>query len=402
MYQLKPQTKILLAYSGGLDTSYCLKNLISRGYEIYTIHVNTGGFSQLELKNIEEYAYNFGTKYHRSYDATNFYYEYCVKYLIFGNILRNNIYPLSVSSERLFQAIKIAEFANEIDVVAIAHGCTSAGNDYIRFYITFKIMCHGKHMISPIKYKQFSRKEELNYLYNSKVDISWIRLRYSVNKGLWGMTLGGEETLISDENLPSEAYSIFGNEIETKSKNIQLSFKKGEFIAINREKSYPINNILKLEQLASNFGIGREIHIGDTLIGIKGRVALQSSSALIIIKAHQLLERHILTKWQIFWKDQLSYWYGMFLHESQYFEPIMRNIEAFLRDSQSRVSGEVYIKLCPYRFEQIGVKSKFDLFKSQRVKYGEINKDCNASDVKGFINIIVNQMKVYHNIKNND
>jgi argininosuccinate synthase len=390
--------KIVLAYSGGLDTSYCLQLLTEQGYEVYTVQVNTGGFSKLELKNIEENAYSIGTKYHRIIDATNFYYDYCIKYLIFGNVLRNNIYPLSVSSERIFQAIKVAEYANEIDAIAIAHGSTCAGNDQIRFDIAFQILCPDKRILSPIRDNQCSRQEEMNYLREHGIDILWTKARYSINKGLWGISISGEETLTSYENLPSEAYPISIKEME--SKNIQLGFEKGEFISINREKSYSIKNIIKLEQIASKFAIGRDIHIGDTLIGIKGRVGLQASSAIILIKAHQLLEKHILTKWQIYWKEQLSNWYGMFLHEAQYLEPVMRNIESFLKDSQNRVNGEVYIKLSPYKFELIGVRSNFDLMQSKNEKYGETNEDWNAEDAKGFIKIFGKQIKMYHSIKN--
>lgn len=389
--------KIVLAYSGGLDTSYCLKYLTEQGYDVYTSQVNTGGFSKLELKNIEDTAYSIGAIYHRSIDFTNFYYENCVKYLIFGNVLRNNIYPLSVSSERIFQAIKISEYANEIDAIAIAHGSTCAGNDQVRFDVAFKILCPDKRIINPIRNNQCSRKEEMNYLREHGVNILWTKARYSINQGLWGTSVGGEETLTSYENLPSEAYPISCKEIE--SKNIQIGFEKGEFISINKEKSFIVNNIVTLEQISSKFAIVRDIHIGDTIIGIKGRVGIQSSSALIIIKAHQLLEKHILTKWQLYWKEQLSNWYGMLLHEAQYLDPVMRNIEAFLRDSQIRISGEVYIKLYPYSFELIGVKSNFDMMQSQSGKYGETNEDWNADEAKGFIKIFRKQMKMYHSIK---
>lgn len=390
--------KIVLAYSGGLDTSYCLQYLKEQGYEVYTAQVNTGGFSKLELKKIEENAYSIGAKYHRTIEATLFYYENCVKYLIFGNVLRNNIYPLSVSSERIFQAIKISEYANELDVTAIAHGSTCSGNDQVRFDIAFQILCPDKRIISPIRDNQCSRQEEMNYLQEHGVDIIWTKARYSINRGLWGTSVGGVETLTSDEKLPSEAYPNSIQELE--SKNIQLGFEEGEFISINREKSYTVNNILRLEQIASKFAIGREIHIGDTLIGIKGRVGFQASSALIIIKAHQLLEKHILTKWQVYWKEQLSNWYGMLLHEAQYLDPVMRNIEAFFRNSQRRVSGEVIIKLTPSRFDLIGIKSSYDLMQAQNEKYGESNEDCNAEDSKGFIKLFGKQMKIYHNIKN--
>lgn len=390
--------KIVLAYSGGLDTSYCLQYLKEQGYEVYTAQVNTGGFSKLELKKIEENAYAIGAKYHRTIEATHFYYENCVKYLIFGNVLRNNIYPLSVSSERIFQAIKVAEYANEIDAKAIAHGSTCAGNDQVRFDIAFQILCPDKRIISPIRDNQCSRQEELNYLKEHGIDIRWTKARYSINKGIWGASVGGVETLTSDEKLPSEAYPNSCKELE--SKKIQLGFEEGEFVSINREKSYTVNNIVRLEQIASKFAIGRNIHIGDTLIGIKGRVAFQASSALILIKAHQLLEKHVLTKWQIYWKEQLSNWYGILLHEAQYLDPVMRNIETFFRDTQQRVSGKVIIKLIPYRIELIGVKSSYDIMQSQNEKYGEVNEDWNAEDAKGFIKIFGKHLKLFHNIKN--
>lgn len=385
---------VVLAYSGGLDTAYCLQRLNEKGYEVFTLTVNTGGFSKIELKNIENSAYYIGTKYHRSIEATNFYYDNCVKYLIFGNVLRNNIYPLSVSSERIFQAIKIAEYANEIDADAIAHGSTCSGNDQIRFDIAFQLLCNDKKILSPIRDNHCSRNEEFNYLNEHGINFLWTKARYSINKGIWGTSIGGEETLTSDEWLPSEAYP--NNMHKLFSKKIKLGFEKGEFVSINREKSYTANNIVKLEQFTNEFAIGREIHIGDALIGIKGRVGFHASSAYILIKAHQLLEKHILTKWQIYWKDQISNWYGMLLHEAQYLDPVMRNIEAFLRDSQVRITGSVNIKLNPYRIELTGVKSNFDLMLNQREKYGESNDVDIASDAKGFINIFGKQMKVYH------
>lgn len=388
--------KILLAYSGGLDTSYCLKYLNQQGYHVYTAIVNTGGSSEKELIDIEKKAYAIGAKFHRNIEAKDDYYKHCIKYLIFGNILRNHTYPLSVSAERIFQAIKIAEYANEINAKAIAHGSTCAGNDQIRFDLAFQILCPNKIIISPIRDLKLSRKEEMDYLREHGVDILWEKAQYSMNQGLWGTSVGGKETLTSNQNLPEGTYP---NSLqEFKPKKIQLTFEKGELIAINGEVTDPVENIVRLERIASRFAIGRDIHVGDTLIGIKGRVGFEASSALIILKAHHLLEKHVLSKWQIYWKEQLGNWYGMLLHEAQYFDPVMRDIEAFFMNSQERVSGIVSVQLHPYRFELIGIESPFDLMQTQKTKYGEENESCSSEEAKGFIKIFGTPMKIYHSI----
>ncbi|WP_185864233.1 argininosuccinate synthase domain-containing protein [Blattabacterium cuenoti] len=395
--------KIVLAYSGGLDTSYCLKFLIQEGYEVHTVIINTGGFQYDELKKIEKRALSIGSKSHRSINAIEEYYQNCIKYLIFGNILKNNTYPLSVSSERIFQAIKIANFATSVQAKAIAHGSTGAGNDQIRFDVAFKIICPKKIILSPIRDMKISRKEEIEYLKNKGISISWDRYKYSINKGIWGTSIGGKETLTSSHDFPEESYPTKLS--SKKSENLKLEFEKGELVSVNKEKSSAINNIIKIEKIASKFAIGRGIHIGDTILGIKGRVAFEASAAIIIIKAHHLLEKHILTKWQLYWKEQLSNWYGMLLHEAQYLDPVMRDIEKFLKSTQERLTGTVDIILYPYRFHLVGIKSKFDLMTYPNMaQYGEMNHAWTAEDVKGFTKILSNQMKMYHNLnkKNND
>ncbi|WP_185873617.1 GNAT family N-acetyltransferase [Blattabacterium cuenoti] len=386
--------KIVLAYSGGLDTSYCLKYLLQKGYEVHTVIINTGGFKKKELKNIKQRALNIGANTHKTIDSLEEYYQNCIKYLIFGNILKNNTYPLSVSSERIFQAIKIAQYATIIKAKAIAHGSTGAGNDQIRFDIAFQIICPEKITISPIRDLKISRKEEIEYLQNSGISIN--NAKYSINKGLWGTSIGGTETLISSHKFPDEAYPT--KLIKKKSENLELEFKKGELFSVNGEKGKAIQNIIKIEKIASKFAIGRGIHIGDTILGIKGRVAFEASAAIIIIKAHHLLEKHILTKWQLYWKEKLSNWYGMLLHEAQYLDPVMRNIEIFLSSTQERLTGTVQIILYPYRFHLVGIKSDFDLMESNMAKYGEMNYAWTAEDVKGFTKILSNQMKIYHNL----
>ncbi|WP_341666118.1 argininosuccinate synthase domain-containing protein [Blattabacterium cuenoti] len=390
--------KIILAYSGGLDTSYCLKYLIQEKYEVHTVIINTGGFKKDELDQIEKRALSIGSKSHKTIDAIEEYYQNCIKYLIFGNILKNNTYPLSTSSERIFQAIKIAQYATYIQAKAIAHGSTGAGNDQIRFDIAFQIICPEKITFSPIREMKVSRKEEIEYLKNKGVSICWDQAKYSINKGIWGTSIGGKETLTSYHDFPEEAYPTKLK--RKKSEPLKLEFEKGELVSVNQEKGKATKNIIKIEQIASEFAIGRGIHIGDTILGIKGRIAFEASAAIIIIKAHHLLEKHILTKWQLYWKEQLSNWYGMLLHEAQYLDPVMRDIEKFLKSTQERLTGTVDIILYPHRFHLVGIKSKFDLMTSSNMsaQYGEMNYAWTAEDVKGFSKIFSNQMKMYHNL----
>ncbi|WP_185876599.1 argininosuccinate synthase domain-containing protein [Blattabacterium cuenoti] len=400
-HYLSSGDKIVLAYSGGLDTSYCLKYLIQKKYEVHTVIINTGGFRKNELKKIEERAISIGAQSHKTIDAIEEYYQNCIKYLIFGNILKNNTYPLSVSSERIFQAIKIAQYATFIQAKAIAHGSTGAGNDQIRFDIAFQIICPEKITLSPIRDRKVSREEEIEYLKTQGVSISWNQAKYSINKGIWGTSIGGKETLISSNDFPEDAYPTKLR--RKKSETLELEFEKGELVSVNKQKEKAIENIIKIEKIASKFAIGRGIHIGDTILGIKGRVAFEASAAIIIIKAHHLLEKHILTKWQLYWKEQLSNWYGMLLHEAQYLDPVMRDIEKFLKSTQERLTGTVDIILYPYRFHLAGIKSKFDLMKSssKMAQYGEMNYAWTAEDVKGFTKILSNQMKMYHNLNKN-
>lgn len=387
--------KVILAFSGGLDTSYCAKYLTEeKGLEVHSAIVNTGGFSATELANIEAKAYNLGVTSHKTIDVTDEYYQKCIKYLIFGNILKNNTYPLSVSSERVFQAIAIAEYAKEINAGFIAHGSTGAGNDQVRFDLVFHIICPNVGVITPIRDLKLSREDEITYLKSKGIVADWTKSTYSINKGLWGTSIGGKETLTSSKTLPSEAYPSQkekdGEEI------IEITFEKGELTALNGKKDKSVDIIRAIEAKASVFAIGRDMHVGDTIIGIKGRVAFEAAAPLVILKAHHLLEKHVLTKWQLYWKEQLANWYGMFVHESQYLDPVMRNIEKYLDDSQENVSGKVFIKLLPYRFETIGIESEHDLMNAKFAKYGEENTSFNGEDVKGFTKILANQMKIYY------
>ncbi|MCB4798586.1 argininosuccinate synthase [Neotamlana laminarinivorans] len=387
--------KLVIAYSGGLDTSYCAVSL-SKEYEVHAVSVNTGGFTTEEVNKIEENAYKMGVATYKNIDAVPTFYNKVVKYLIFGNVLKNNTYPLSVSAERIIQAIEIIEYAKSIDAEYIAHGSTGAGNDQVRFDMIFQTLAPGIKIITPIRDKKLSRQEEIEYLKVNGIDMSWEKAQYSVNKGLWGTSVGGAETLNSEKPLPSEAYpSQLQKEGEEK---VTLTFEKGEFVALNGEANAPEVNIEKLNTIASAFAIGRDIHVGDTIVGIKGRVGFEAAAALITVKAHHLLEKHTLTKWQLQHKDYLSNFYGMHLHEGQYLDPVMRDMEAFLQSSQDKVSGDVTVTLKPYHFTLDGIKSKHDLMSAKFGSYGEENKGWTADEAKGFIKIVGNQNKIYQQV----
>ena len=390
--------KLVLAYSGGLDTSFCVKYLKEeKGYDVYTAIANTGGFSQSELENIEEKAYSLGSKKHVTLDITGEYYQKCIRYMVYGNILRNNTYPVSVSSERVFQAIAIINYAKEIGAGYIAHGSTGAGNDQVRFDLTFQVLAPEIEIITPVRDLMLSREQEIEYLKKYGVEDDFKKMQYSVNQGIWGTSVGGKETLTSNLPLPEEAYP---GQLEMQGeKVIELGFVRGELNSIDGQ---PYENVIdaikKLESIASKYAIGRDTHVGDTIIGIKGRVGFQASAPVIIIKAHHLLEKHTLTKWQTYWKEQLSNWYGMFLHEAMYQEPVMRNIELFMESTQENVTGKVFVKLKPYAFDLQGVKSEFDLMNSGFGDYGETVKAWNAEDVKVFTKILANPLKIYYSV----
>ena len=385
--------KLVLAYSGGLDTSYCLMKLSQEGYEVHAITVNTGGFDAMEMEEMKTKALQMGAHTFQSINALDSFYEKVVKYLVFGNVLKNNTYPLSVSAERIVQAMEIVAYANKISADAIAHGSTGAGNDQVRFDLIFQVMAPDIEIITPIRDQQLSREAEIAYLKENGVILSWEKAQYSINQGLWGTSVGGNETLTSHASLPESAYP---SQLEKQqAQKVTLHFEKGELIGIDGQMDNPVNNIIKLQDQAKKFGIGRDIHVGDTIIGIKGRVGFEAAAPLLIIKAHHLLEKHNLSKWQQFQKEQLGNFYGMLLHEGQYLDPVMRDLEAFLSNSQTTVSGKVFVTLHPYRFELNGIESDHDLMNAAFGSYGEENKGWSADDAKGFIKLLSNQNKIY-------
>lgn len=390
--------KVVLAYSGGLDTSYCIPFLTrEKALEVHAVTINTGGFGQEELRDMEARAMQLGAKSFTAVDALQAYYDKCIRFLIYGNVLRYQTYPLSVSAERVIQAVEIAQYARSVGATYIAHGSTGAGNDQIRFDLIWAIMAPDLEILTPIRDQQLSRQAEVAYLQGLGFDWKWEKAKYSINKGLWGTSVGGAETLTSHKSLPEHAYPSPLQAEE--SKEHALVFASGELVGVDdRVFDGPLDAIRYLQELAAPFAIGRDIHVGDTIIGIKGRVGFEAAAPLVIIKAHHLLEKHILSKWQMYWKQQLSEWYGMMLHEGQYLDPVMRNIEQFLADTQDNISGKVFVRFHPYRFELLGIDSPFDQMRSEMGTYGEMNKGWTGEDAKGFTKIMSQATKIYYSL----
>ena len=388
--------KVVVAFSGGLDTSYTVMKLAQEGWDVYAACANTGGFSAEQLKTNEENAIKLGAVKYVTLDVTQEYYAKSLKYMIFGNVLRNNCYPISVSSERIFQAIAIARYAKEIGADAIAHGSTGAGNDQIRFDMTFLVMAPGVEIITLTRDKELSRKEEVDYLNEHGFFADFTKLKYSYNVGIWGTSICGGELLDPTQGLPEEAYlkHVTAEEPEAE---LRITFEKGEIAAVNGEPfDDKVKAIQKIEEIGASYAIGRECNVGDTIIGIKGRVGFAAAAPMLIIEAHRLLEKSTLSKWQQYWKDQVANWYGMFLHESQYLEPVMPDMEAFLSSSQRHVNGTAILKLRPYGFQAVGVDSPDDLTKSKLGEYGEMNHGWTADDAKGFIKISSTPLRVFY------
>lgn len=391
--------KVVLGFSGGLDTTFCVKYLTEeKGYEVHSILVNTGGFTEQELERIEEHAKKLGVKSHKTVNAVKNYYNSIIKYLIYGNVLKNDTYPLSVSAERMSQAMHIAEYAKKINADAVAHGSTGAGNDQVRFDMIFHIMIPHIEIITPIRDMNLSRDSEIEYLKSKGVEMNFEKAAYSINKGLWGTSVGGRETLKSRQTLPEDAWPT--KVTQTGSEEVKLTFKQGELVKVNDEKfDHPTEAIQFLQNIAAPYGVGRDVHVGDTIIGIKGRVGFEAAAPIVIIKAHHALEKHILSKWQLQWKDQIAQFYGTWLHEGQILDPVMRDMEAYLESSQRNVSGEVFVQLNPYHFNIVGIESPYDLMNSAFGSYGEVNASFSGEDVKGFTRIFGNQTAIYHMIR---
>jgi len=389
--------KVVVAFSGGLDTSYTVMKLSQDGWDVYAACANTGGFSAEQLRVNEENAYKLGAVQYVTLDVTQEYYAKSLKYMVFGNVMRNNCYPISVSSERIFQAIAIARYAKEIGADAIAHGSTGAGNDQIRFDMTFLVMAPGVEIITLTRDKKLTRKEEVDYLNDHGFAADFAKLKYSYNVGIWGTSICGGELLDPTQGLPEEAYL---KHVTAKEESLlRIEFEKGEVVAVNGERfDDKVKAIQKIEEIGASYAIGRDANVGDTIIGIKGRVGFEAAAPKLIIEAHRLLEKSTLSKWQQYWKDQVANWYGMFLHESQYLEPVMPDIEAMLTSSQRNVTGTAILKLRPYGFETVGIDSPNDLTRSKLGEYGETQTGWTADEAKGFIKVSSTPLRVYYGI----
>ncbi|MBR0276065.1 MAG: argininosuccinate synthase [Prevotella sp.] len=393
--------RIVVAYSGGLDTSYTVMRLAQEGNEVHAVCANTGGFSDEQLKKNEENAYRLGAVKYATLDVTQEYYEKSLRYMIYGNVLRNNCYPISVSSERIFQAIAIARYAKEVGADAIAHGSTGAGNDQIRFDMTFLVMVPGVEIITLTRDEKLTRKEEVDYLNAHGFEADFAKLKYSYNVGIWGTSICGGELLDPAQGLPEEAYLKHAERQDESL--LKIEFLKGEIVAVNGEPfSDKVKAIQKIEEIGASYAIGRDCNVGDTIIGIKGRVGFEAAAPKLIIEAHRLLEKSTLSKWQQYWKDQVANWYGMFLHESQYLEPVMPDIEAMLTSSQRNVTGTAILRLRPYGFDTVGVDSVNDLTKSRLGEYGETQTGWTADEAKGFIKVSSTPLRVYYGIHPNE
>jgi len=389
--------KVLLAFSGGLDTSFCAVYLSrEKDMEVHSAIINTGGFGVEQLEQISQHAKKLGVVSHQVLDVTASYYNRCIRYLIFGNALRNRSYPLSVSSERTFQAIALVEHARKNGFTYVAHGSTAAGNDQVRFDLMIQVLAPEIEILTPIRELTISRENEIEYLKKKGIEMNWSRVKYSINQGIWGTSVGGKETLTSTEELPSEAYPVQVQ--KSGSETVTIGFDQGDPVSLNGQIMEPMLVIRELEALAAPWGVGRDVHVGDTIIGIKGRVGFEAAAARMIIDAHLALEKHVLTKWQLYWKEQIGQWYSMFVHEAQYLEPVMRDLESFLESSQKNVTGEVALRIRPYSFVVTGVDSSFDLMNASFATYGEMNKAWTAEEVDGFTRILGNQQRIWYDV----
>jgi argininosuccinate synthase len=391
-------TRVVLAFSGGLDTTFCAVHLArERGVEVHAVTVNTGGFTSADVELLAARARALGVASFVCIDETASFYRDVIRFLVFGNVLKNGTYPLSVSAERFSQARAIAAHALRIGATAIAHGSTGAGNDQVRFDMVFRTLAPGLEIITPIRDLGLSRDQEISFLASHGVAVNAEKAQYSINTGIWGTSVGGRETLTSRLPLPEEAWPT--PVTATGEETVTLAFTRGELTAVNGEQfASPVDAIRRVSALASPYGIGRDMHVGDTIIGIKGRVGFEAAAPLLIIKAHHALEKHTLTKWQLFWKDQLSAWYGNWLHEGQFLDPVMRDIEAFFETTQRTVTGEVFVTLAQRRFSVDGIASPHDLMSPAFGSYGESNRAWTGDDVKGFATIFGNQAAIWHRI----
>ncbi|MDE2291384.1 MAG: argininosuccinate synthase [Elusimicrobia bacterium] len=376
---------IVLAYSGGLDTTFCLVWLKeTQNARVVTATVDTGGFAPAELKAIEARALSLGAEKHVTLDAKDELFARFAVRLIQGNVLRGRVYPLSVAAERVLQAERVAKLAKKLGADAVANGSTGAGNDQVRFDSVFSVLLPGLPAYAPVRQLGWAREKETAWLAERGVSIPAKTTTYSVNQGLWGTTVGGRETHDPWSEVPEAAWPKAAGKAPTKPTSVVVGFDKGVPVSLNGKKLGGVELVSALHHAGRAYGIGRAVHLGDTILGIKGRVAFEAPAPLMLIHAHQELEKLVLTRWQCFWKNHLSDFYGQLLHEGLYYDPVMRDIEALLESSQAQVTGEARLKLSSGRFEVTGVRSPKSLVAAQAAKYGETTKLWEGAEAAAF------------------
>lgn len=385
---------IVLAFSGGLDTSFCVPFLIETyGEEVTTVTVDTGGLTEADIVALEEKALSLGAVQHFTIDAKQHLYEDILAYLIKGNIQKGQLYPLCVGPERVSQSIQVAKAAVELGASAIAHGSTGAGNDQVRFDMALHLLAPELRIIAPIRDFSLTRAETTEYLQSRGFDVPIETTQYSINSGLWGTTVGGKETHGSELPLPDHAYTTTNSidECPDNPLDITVGFDNGLPVSVDGIPLSGVSVIEKLNEAGSLHGVGRGIHVGDTILGIKGRVGFEAPGALMLIAAHRELEKIVLTKWQLYQKTQTADMYGMLLHEGQFFDPVMRDMEAYLNSSQGVVNGEVNLRLHKGTAQVTGCSSPYSLFDTGVAVYGEENEGWGPDDARGFGKILKNQ-----------
>ncbi len=381
---------IVLAFSGGLDTSFCVPSLRETyGEPVYTVTVNTGGIDEDEAVAIERRSKDLGAEKHVLIDARRDLFDEHLSYLVKGNVLRGGVYPLCVGPERVTQARKAIDAARDTGARAVAHGSTGAGNDQVRFDVALRLLAADLEIITPIRSLGLSRQDTTSYLRDRGYDVPEKTTTYSINRGLWGTTIGGRETLSTTNPLPEDAYpdTVSPADAPDDPLVIEIAFEKGIPTALDGESMSPVSIVETLNSRGGAHGVGRGIHVGDTIMGIKGRVGFEAPAPVILIDAHRELEKIVLTRWQRFQKDHLADFYGQLLHEGQHFDPVMRDIEAFLDSSQESVTGSVRVRLFKGNVQVLGCDSPYSMFDAGVATYGETNELWDGRDAQGFAQI---------------
>lgn len=384
----------VLAFSGGLDTSFCLLYLREKlGYDVTTVTIDCGGFDAETLARIEARALALGATEHLTLDGTPTIFADHISYLVKGNVRRGGAYPLCVGAERVVQARIVAAVARERGADAVAHGSTGAGNDQIRFDVALRALCPDLTILTPVRDEGWTREASAAWLAERGVEVSLETREYSINEGLWGVTIGGKETHDSWQVPPEAAYAwtVSPQQAPADGLTVVIGFDRGLPVSLDGVAMDGVQLVRELNRRGADHGIGRGIHVGDTILGIKGRIAFEAPAAHILIEAHRELEKLVLTRWQAHLKDQVSSFYGMLLHEAQYFDPVMRDVEAFLDSSQSAVCGEVKVKLCQGVTSVVGARSPFSLMSAGAGTYGERNTLWTGADARGFAAIFGTQ-----------